>query len=135
MAHGWLHDLPPDNKAKAFIRSDLYGSYCNNSLSFVAQLRLVVLGFTLFPLKLLLCLFCVMSFYTLVVLGNIALREPFKTKYVAFWGKVWTRMLLYCLGFWSIKWLYVNNDDTINKGASRGVNGRRFGGYVSNHCR
>ncbi|EFJ47621.1 hypothetical protein VOLCADRAFT_91941 [Volvox carteri f. nagariensis] len=137
MAHqpnGWLGQLPPDIKAKAFIRRDLYGSYCNNVIPLASQLRLAVLSITLLPIKLLACLLCVLSFYLVVVFGNTLFREPFKTKYMAFWGKFWTRALLYCLGFWSISWVYVNPDGSSSLKPPSGLKERRFGGYVSNHC-
>ncbi|GLI64841.1 hypothetical protein VaNZ11_008143 [Volvox africanus] len=133
-SNGWLGNLPPDIKAKAFIRRDIYGSYFNNSIPRLAQLRLVVLSVTLFPLKLFACLICVISYFLVVLFGNIAFREPFKTKYMAFWGKFWTRLVLYCLGFWSIKWLYINADGSVSNGHPAGVEERHFGGYVSNHC-
>ncbi|GIL76376.1 hypothetical protein Vretifemale_5945, partial [Volvox reticuliferus] len=133
-SNGWLGNLPPDIKAEAFIRRDLYGSYCNNSIPRLAQLRLVVLSITLFPLKLFACLICVISYFLVVVFGNIAFREPFKAKYMAFWGKFWTRMVLYCLGFWYIKWVYINADGSLSNRPPAGLEERHFGGYVSNHC-
>ena len=104
-------------------------------MSFYTQLRLTVISVTLVPLKLLACLLCVVACYLTVALGNITLTEPFKTKYMAFWGKFWTRMLLYSLGFWYIKWVYVNPDGSASNKPSVGLRDRRFGGYVSNHCR
>ncbi|GLC33057.1 hypothetical protein PLESTB_000375200 [Pleodorina starrii] len=132
--NGWLGQLPPEIKAKAFVRNDVYGTYCNNPLSLLAKLRLTVLSLTLFPLKFIACLTCVTGCYIMVAIGNIFLREPFKAKYFTFWGKLWTRALLYSLGFWSIKWVYVNADGTSSSKPPAGLKKRQFGGYVSNHC-
>ncbi|KAG2438115.1 hypothetical protein HXX76_005724 [Chlamydomonas incerta] len=53
---------------------------------------------------------------------------------MAFWGRFWTRMVLYALGFWSIKWVYVSPDGAMSSKPPAGFKERRFGGYVSNHC-
>ncbi|GFR48524.1 hypothetical protein Agub_g10419 [Astrephomene gubernaculifera] len=130
----WLGQLPPEIRANAFKRSDLYGTYANNPKSFATQLRLIVLSLTLVPLKLFACIGCVLSYYLLILLGNATLSEPFKTKYMVFWGRFWTRAVLYCLGFWTIKWVYVSPEGTVSSKAPLGFKERRFGGYVSNHC-
>ncbi|KXZ44581.1 hypothetical protein GPECTOR_65g199 [Gonium pectorale] len=52
----------------------------------------------------------------------------------AFWGKFWTRAVLYCLGFWSIKWVYVDQDGATSSSPPRGMASGPFGCYVSNHC-
>ncbi|KAG2450730.1 hypothetical protein HYH02_004568 [Chlamydomonas schloesseri] len=53
---------------------------------------------------------------------------------MAFWGRFWTRMVMYALGFWSIKWVYVSPDGSTSAKPPTGFQERRFGGYVSNHC-
>lgn len=133
--NGWLGTLPPYIKAKAFLRTDAYGTYANNKLSLALKLRLVLVCLTLVPVKLFASLFCVVSYYLFISVGNVVLKEPYKTKYMAFWGRFWTRMLLYALGFWTIKWVYVSPDGSTSSTAPAGFLERRFGGYVSNHCR
>eukprot|EP00198_Chlamydomonas_reinhardtii_P002368 XP_001691704.1 predicted protein [Chlamydomonas reinhardtii] len=132
--NGWLGTLPPYIKAKAFLRTDAYGTYANNKLSLALKLRLVLVCLTLVPVKLFASLFCVVSYYLFISVGNVVLKEPYKTKYMAFWGRFWTRMLLYALGFWTIKWVYVSPDGSTSSTAPAGFLERRFGGYVSNHC-
>lgn len=93
------------------------------------------MGLTIVPLKILACISCIISYYVVVVLGNAVLFEPYKTKYMAFWGRFWTRALLYCIGFWSVKWLYVSPDGGESSKPPTTGRDRRFGCYVSNHCR
>ncbi|PNH04568.1 hypothetical protein TSOC_009261 [Tetrabaena socialis] len=131
----WLGELPPEIKAKAWRRFDTYGTYAQNPMSTWTQLRLTIVTVTLLPVKVFLSLACVLACFCCVVFGNATLKEPYKTKYMAFWGQVWTRALLYALGFWRFRWLYVSPDGSQSSKPPPGLQARKFGGYVSNHCR
>ncbi|KAG2491357.1 hypothetical protein HYH03_010356 [Edaphochlamys debaryana] len=129
----WLADMPPDIKASAFRRGDIYGTYANNPLPFAAKLRLVLLAIFLVPLKVLLTFICVIGYYICILLGN-SLSGLRRTKYMAATGKFWTRCLLYAMGFFSIRWLYVTPDGKRSATRPPGFADTRIGGYVSTHC-
>jgi lysophosphatidylcholine acyltransferase/lyso-PAF acetyltransferase len=120
-----------------FQRFDLYGDYALNPLSTGAKLRLYLMYCTIVPVKSVACIGCTLTYYVICLLGNAVLREPYRSTVLVFWGKFWTRALLYSLGYWRINWLYVSPDGLASKrkpSTPAGIQAA-LGGYVSNHSR
>ncbi|KAF6264624.1 hypothetical protein COO60DRAFT_73736 [Scenedesmus sp. NREL 46B-D3] len=90
------------------------------------RVRLAVLAFTLLPLRLLLTLSCVSSYYLIVRISTIIPNDIVVRRIVTVCGKLWSRACLFCLGFVHIKWVRV--------GASEPRSAkRRSVAVVSNH--
>ncbi len=131
----WRPPHPPHIHPEPFQRSDTYGTYCRNQRSLATSLRLAVVCATVVPIKMVLAVACLVSYYVAVKFGTAFLKDPYQTRFMAYWGKFWTRALLYVLGFWYIKWVYVSPDGSQSTKAPEGLQERNFGAYVSNHAR
>lgn len=94
-----------EEKHLPFIRTDRYGEGGWAPQHLVEKARLVLLACTLLPCRLLSCLSIVASYYLIVrVTSILPIPELWKGRAITFFGKIWSRLCLFSLGFVSIRW-------------------------------
>ncbi|KAK9810897.1 hypothetical protein WJX73_006580 [Symbiochloris irregularis] len=99
-----------------FERSDQYGTLGRKPQSLVEQVRLVVFGATVVPLKFLGCLICVVLVWALCRLSFL-LPAASRRQAVVQGSKRMVRLCLLVLGFTSVKWVKVPDFEYTEGGA------------------
>ncbi|MEW5320109.1 MAG: hypothetical protein WDW38_011208 [Sanguina aurantia] len=107
---------------------DGYGTGGQRQQSAAERLRLTVASFTLLPLRALLLLLCIASYWCITKLSGLLLPKPQHLQVIAVSGAIWSRALLFIVGFWRIKWVAVA-DSVSDTSSQQGP----LGGIVSNH--
>ncbi|MEW5320110.1 MAG: hypothetical protein WDW38_011208 [Sanguina aurantia] len=123
---------------------DGYGTGGQRQQSAAERLRLTVASFTLLPLRALLLLLCIASYWCITKLSGLLLPKPQHLQVIAVSGAIWSRALLFIVGFWRIN-LQQHSDGRQGGAASGGATAasvgaqeepqlpRQLGGIVSNH--
>jgi len=88
-----------------FVRTDRYGEGGWAPQPLWERCRLAVLAVTLLPLRLLLTICCVAGCYLTVRIATAIQNEIIARRVITFFGKMWSRLCLFCLGFVHIRWV------------------------------
>lgn len=102
-----------------FQRRDQYGVAGLAPQPLVERARLFVMAITLLPLRLAAGLYCVAIYYIICRLATHLLPELPARRAIAFWGRIWCRLCLLALGFMSVKWIDVGDDNAQTAGKQR----------------
>jgi hypothetical protein len=105
-----IHNMPENIKHVPFIRHDQYGEGGTALQPFTEKLRLMVMAFTILPLRILSAFGCVVSYYLVIRVATAIPNDVWVRKFAAFTGKFYSRACLFCLGFLWIKWHVVGRD-------------------------
>lgn len=115
------HDAPPSaqstDRFAPFVRRDGYGTGGQREQSAAERLRLTVASFTLLPVRALLLMLCIASYWCITKLSGLLLPKPQHLQVIAVSGSIWSRALLFIVGFWHIKWVAVT--DSVSDTTSR----------------
>lgn len=104
-----------DDHFKPFKRSDAYGDWGAAKISGTAKLRLTVLAMILFPIRAIAVFACVFSFYVVCRL-DFLVPLNFRTRWIAFWGKLACRLCLFSLGFFRVRWIAIDGNEKSSGG-------------------
>jgi hypothetical protein len=113
-----------------FVRHDQYGKMGQARQGFLESIRLAIAALTVVPVKVVGTLFCIVGFYLICRLFQLAPRS-YSNVWVPRFGKVFTRACLACIGFSRVAWIKVPRAPW-DKGT--GQSSAVTAGIVSNHC-
>ncbi|MEW5304401.1 MAG: hypothetical protein WDW36_007012 [Sanguina aurantia] len=121
----------PSDRFAPFVRRDWYGTGGQHAQPAAERLRLTVASLTLLPLRALLLLLCIASYWCITKLSGLLLPKPQHLQVIAVSGAIWSRALLFIVGFWRIKWVAVADsvcDTTASRDRPAGSLQQRSGG-------
>ncbi len=138
-----VEEVVSDPLFQPFVRYDRYGELGLKPQPIWEKMRLALLTVTIVPIKCIMCLCCIISYYLCIRLASL-LPQSQRTPIIAALGKLHCRACLLSMGFVSVKWVRVSHTALAGDQSSRGTDGSAGSndtaeeaqavGIVSNHC-